>query len=424
MRILDNIADHDSEAGFLASCTKGEATPLVEAYDRVRDDFFTTTRHQLIWETLKQIDVDECDELRVLQQMGQAKMDEAGGRDAVWSVLHSVDTSIHFKGYLESIEKHAKLRQLRQASLETIEAINDDQDPDLLTEKLDAALLKLRTDDQDNCLTAKEVLEAGLADIEARAAGKSQGVLSGIHEFDTITKGLKANELAVLAARPSVGKTAFALTYALNASIRQNQTTVFFSLEMNASSLGTRLIASEGRMDIEYLLSGLATPVQLSTLSRAKEDIAKASLYVVDRAFISVAQMRARCRLIKQQQGLGLVIIDYCQLVQPADRKLPREQQIAQISRDLKALAKDLEVPVVLLAQLNREADSMEPKLSMLRESGALEQDADQVYFLHRPEKENRSRIDIIVAKNRNGRCGHVETEFCGATQTFTEVRT
>tara|TARA_R100000808_G_C2148833_1_gene157057 strand:+ start:421 stop:1695 length:1275 start_codon:yes stop_codon:yes gene_type:complete len=423
MNLTDNIADTDAEAGFLASCTKGEPTPLIEGLEKVRTTYFTTTRHRLIWETLQRINVDEADELTVLLAMPSADLVDAGGREAVMEVLNSTETSVHWARYLASMEKQAKLRQLRQASLETLEAIAEDPDPDDLTEKLDATLLELRHEDTETFLTGKEVLEAGLADIEARAAGRSPGIKCGIPAFDQITQGLRPNELAVLAARPSVGKTAFALTYALEASIRQQQPTIFFSLEMNAASLGTRLLAAQASVDIANMLCRTESPVQLSAIARAKEEIAKAPLWVEDRAFITVAQMRARCRVLRQQYGLGLVIIDYCQLVQPADRKVPREQQIAQISRDLKALAKDLAVPVILLAQLNREADNTEPKLSMLRESGALEQDADQVYFLHRPEPDDRRRIDAIVAKNRNGRCGTVQTEFVGEIQRFTEVR-
>ena len=192
MNLTDNIADHEADAGFLASCTKGESAPLVEALEKVRDCYFTTTRHRLIWETLKRIDVDEADELTVLLTMPAADLEDCGGREAVMEVLNSTETSIQWKRYLASLEKHAKLRQLRRAGMETLEAIADDPEPDELVEKLDATLLELRHEDAETFLPASQVLSAGLAEIEARAAGQSPGIQCGIPAFDAMREGTEA----------------------------------------------------------------------------------------------------------------------------------------------------------------------------------------------------------------------------------------
>jgi replicative DNA helicase len=265
--------------------------------------------------------------------------------------------------------------------------------------------------------------------IEALSKGGKSitGVPSGFGDLDEITSGFQPSDLVIVAARPAMGKTAFCLGLAQHAAIEHNIPIALFSLEMSKESLVQRLLTSEARIDAQRLRKGLLRDDDFPRLARAAGILSSAPIYIDDSAGISLLEMRSRARRLKVDSGVGMIIVDYLQLIQGPARSENRQQEISQISRSLKALAKELSVPVIALSQLSRApeqrtGESKRPQLSDLRESGAIEQDADLVMFIYRPEvyegltdKDGNSlegRSEIIVGKQRNGPTGTVNLYF------------
>jgi replicative DNA helicase len=260
------------------------------------------------------------------------------------------------------------------------------------------------------------------------------GLSTGLQCIDDTTEGLKGGEVWVLAARPSLGKTSLACQVGMHCAMpkpsgEKPPATIIFSLEMPADHLAARLISSHSDVSLKRLRDGMAGDVGRSRYEQSKKVIAKSSLYIEDATDLTVAQMKAICRKYEREHKLGVVVIDYLQLVNPADRRMSREQQISQMTRDIKKMAKELRVPIVLLAQLNRKSETEErdPRPSDLRDGGSIEQDADVVLFLVNRNKDcgahtATQEVDIIVAKNRNGRSGErMAMRFTGPTYRFDE---
>jgi replicative DNA helicase len=259
-------------------------------------------------------------------------------------------------------------------------------------------------------------------DYLSQQKGTITGIPSGFHDLDKMTSGFQRSDLIIVAARPSVGKTAFALNIAQNVGVRAGETVAIFSLEMSATQLVQRIICAEGNIDASKMRSGrLDTEEDWHKLTMAMSTLAEANIFIDDSATITVADIRAKCRRLKVEKGLGLIVIDYLQLIQGRGKSGEnRQQEVSEISRTLKAIARELEVPVIALSQLSRGVEQRQdkrPMMSDLRESGSIEQDADIVAFLYRDdyydqESEKKNRIEIIIAKQRNGPVGTVELGF------------
>jgi replicative DNA helicase len=261
--------------------------------------------------------------------------------------------------------------------------------------------------------------------IDARLEhGEGVGVPSGFHDLDNMTGGLHGSEFIILAARPSMGKTALAMNMAEHAAIEANVPTLFVSLEMAKVELAQRMLCSQGRIDANKFRSGFMSAEDRQKLIEASAKLGKAQMFIDDTPARTCTEIAACARRIKRKQGLGLIVIDYLQLIQPDDPRDPRQEQVAKMARRLKGIARELKVPILCLAQLNRQADTGKeghrPKLSQLRESGAIEQDADVVMFIHREEYYCDSReeaqekgicgqADLIIAKQRNGPTGDIK---------------
>jgi len=261
------------------------------------------------------------------------------------------------------------------------------------------------------------------------------GVPSGFTSLDRKTSGWQGSDLIIVAARPSMGKTAFCLNMARNAAVLQNTPVAFFSLEMSATQLATRLISSEAEISQMEMKAGKMEPHKVQQIITKSEILSDAPIYIDDTPAINIFQLRAKCRRMKRKHDLGLIIIDYLQLMSGMgndNRGMNREQEISRISRSLKTLAKELDVPVIALSQLSREVErrtNKRPMLSDLRESGAIEQDADQVIFLYRPEyygllededgNPTKGICEILIEKNRNGATGKVNLRFIGEFAKF-----
>ena len=251
--------------------------------------------------------------------------------------------------------------------------------------------------------------------------GEVTGIPTGFTELDKMTAGFQRNDLIIVAARPSVGKTAFSLNIAQNVATKTDENVAIFSLEMGADQLVMRMLCAEGNIDAQRLRTGSLTSDDWAKLTMAMGSLSNAGIYIDDTPGIKVNEIRAKCRRLKQEQGLGMILIDYLQLIQGSGKSGEnRQQEVSEISRTLKGIARELQVPVIALSQLSRGVESRQdkrPMMSDIRESGSIEQDADIVAFLYREdyydrETENKNTIEIIIAKQRNGSVGSVELAF------------
>lgn len=261
--------------------------------------------------------------------------------------------------------------------------------------------------------------------------GEITGVPTGFIELDRMTAGFQKNDLIIVAARPSVGKTAFALNIAQNVATKTDETVAIFSLEMGAEQLVMRMLCAEGNIDSQNLRTGSLTDDDWKKLTMAMGSLSNANIFIDDTPGIKITDIRSKCRRLKQEHGLGLVIIDYLQLIQGSGRSSEnRQQEVSEISRSLKALAREMEVPVIALSQLSRGVEQRQdkrPMMSDIRESGSIEQDADIVAFLYREdyydkETENKNIIEIIIAKQRNGPTGTIQLAFAKEYNKFVNL--
>jgi replicative DNA helicase len=282
-----------------------------------------------------------------------------------------------------------------------------------------------------------DVLMEAFTHIDARMEhGAGLGLPTGFTDLDNLTGGLHGSELVILAARPSMGKTALATNIAEHVAIESRATTLFVSLEMSRLELAQRMLCSQGRIDAGRFRKGMINADDRKKLVEASAKLGQAPLFVDDTASRTITEIAACARRLRRKEKLGLIVIDYLQLIEPDNARDPRQEQVAKIARRLKGLARELEIPVICLAQLNRQAEAGKennrPKLSHLRESGAIEQDADVVMFIHREEyylapddpkkKEVQSQADLIVAKQRNGPTGDLKLAFFNKYTRFEDL--
>jgi replicative DNA helicase len=280
---------------------------------------------------------------------------------------------------------------------------------------------------KEGFLPVRKILMDTFKLIESYSKGEIVGVPSGFKDLDGFTSGFQKTDLIILAGRPGMGKTAFALNILASAAIDHRKTAAFFSLEMGREQLVQRVLCSQARVNMHLLRTGKLPQRDLPKLSLAAEPISQAKIFIDDHPSLNILELRAKCRRLKAQEGLDLVMIDYLQLMTGVGRQENRQQEISQISRGLKALAKELEIPVMALSQLNRSVEQRgadaEPKLSDLRESGAIEQDADLVMFIYREELYNKEaekgKAEVILAKQRNGPTGKVPLSFMSDYASF-----
>ena len=262
--------------------------------------------------------------------------------------------------------------------------------------------------------------------------GDITGIPSGFRDLDRLTSGFQRNDLIIVAARPSVGKTAFALNIAQNVAVNTDENVAIFSLEMGADQLVSRMLCAEGNIDAQRLRTGKLEGDDWGKLTMAMGSLSNSGIFIDDSAGIRVSEIRSKCRRLKQEHGLGMIVIDYLQLISGSSARMSenRQQEVSEISRSLKALARELNIPVIALSQLSRGVESRQdkrPMMSDLRESGSIEQDADIVGFLYRDdyydqETEKQNIIEIIISKQRNGPVGTVELAFVKEYNKFVDL--
>jgi replicative DNA helicase len=391
------------------------------------DDFYDDAHRRLFGHLVAMHNEGRKIDVTLLAErlLAHSDMERIGGAAYLSEILRSVPTAAHAVYYAEIVRAKSTLRALIHTSTETLrDAYDESSDPRELLGRAEQRVFSI-LDDRGGGQFEKidSVLTKSLDRMKARIDRKNEpgGIETGFRDFDTLTGGLHAGELVILAARPSMGKTAMALNIAEHVGLNVNVPVLFVSLEMSAIELADRMLCSLARVNGQRLRNGTISVDDQRQIVEKVNLLANAALFVDDSPNRTVTEVAAAARRLKRRDGLGLIAIDYLQLIEPDNQRDPRQEQVAKIARRLKGLARELEVPVLCLAQLNRQAEVSKdnrPRLSHLRESGAIEQDADVVMFVHREEyyasnDDDRQRLsgqaELIVAKQRNGPIGDVK---------------
>ena len=429
----------DAEQAVLAAMLM-DADAVARVVETVDDGMFYREGHRRIYRAMTALTergeiVDPLTLANELERRGE--LEASGGKDYIGFLVDAVPTSANVEYHARIVREKALYRRLIEVSTSIVSEAFEGRLP--AAELLDDAEHKIFQVSQQRgsqgFTRIKELLWPTMERIEAlQRGGKTvTGVPSGFKDLDEMTSGFQAADLVIVAARPSMGKTALTLNIAQHAAIEHNVPVAFFSLEMSKESLVQRMLTSEARIDAQRLRKGMLRDDDFPRLARAAGILSSAPVYIDDTPGITLLEMRSKARRLKADSGIGMVIVDYLQLMQGPPNIESRQQEVSQISRGLKALAKELSVPVVALSQLSRAPDQRagdhRPQLSDLRESGAIEQDADLIMFIFRQEvydgptdKDGNSlegRAEIIVGKQRNGPIGIVNVFFHKAYTRF-----
>ncbi len=410
-----------------------DADAIVKAIELLDDTMFYREGNRRLWRTMIRLweRGDVIDAVTLGEELKNAgDLDAVGGMVYVAQLMDAVPTAANVEYHARIVREKAVLRRLIEAATSIIQDTYANQGE--VEEILDQAEQKIfqiaQTNDRKGFVWIKELLWPAMEQIELLSENSSAitGVPTGFVDLDEMTAGFQKGDLVIVAARPSMGKTAFTLNIAQFAAITANKPVAFFSLEMSKESLVQRMLTSEARVDAGRVRTGRLRDDDFPRLAQAAGLLNTAPIYIDDTPAISILEMRAKGRRLKSDRpDLAMIVVDYLQLMTGGGKTENRQQEVSEISRGLKALAKELEVPVVALSQLSRAVESRpdkRPMMSDLRESGAIEQDADVIMFLYRPEyyhgptdKEGNSlegRAEVIIGKQRNGATGTVSLMF------------
>lgn len=410
---------------------------LILVGDFIKAEDFYFRNHEIIYDAMVDLydRATPIDTVTVHQYLSDKNLlDEAGGAVYLADLGNNVPFLENIEHYGRIIEEKSILRKLIQAAT-TIAQTGYSGDNEV-AEILDSAERKIFEVSQRKIGKAfaqiKDVLPETVDRIEklSKERGKVTGIATGYSELDRMTSGFQKSDLIILAARPSVGKTAFALNIAQNIGVHTEETVAIFSLEMSKEQLVQRMLSAESHVDSQRLRTGQLLDDEWPRLTQGMSQLSKAKIFIDDSAMMTVMEMRAKLRRLQSEHGLGIVIIDYLQLMHSHRRSENRQQEISEISRGLKALARELNVPVIALSQLSRSIEqrsNKKPLLSDIRESGSIEQDADIVGFLSREdyqndEAEENKIIEVIIAKHRNGPIGEVQLLFLKEINRFVNL--
>ncbi len=423
----------DAEQAVLSAMLMDQDAVL-RAAEHLDDTMFYAERHRRIFRSMVAIAErgGVVDPLTLADELSRrGELEGAGGKEYLGFLVDAVPTAANIEYHAQIVREKALLRRLIEVSTTVVTEAFEGRitASDLLDEAESKIFQVSQQRSQQSFTRIKELLWPTMERIEAlQRGGKTiTGVASGFNDLDELTSGFQPADLVIVAARPSMGKTAFTLNLAQHAAIEHNIPIAFFSLEMSKESLVQRMLTSEARIDAQRLRKGMLRDDDFPRLARAAGILSSAPVWIDDTPGITLLEMRSKARRLKADAGVGLVVVDYLQLMSGPINSESRQQEVSQISRGLKALATELSVPVVALSQLSRApeqrtGDNKRPQLSDLRESGAIEQDADLIMFLFRQEyydgpvdKDGNSlegKAEVIVAKQRNGPTGMVNLHF------------
>ena len=436
---LGKVPPHDIEAeqAVLGSMLT-DKDAVASSIETLKEDSFYREDNKAIYEAILNLynraePIDIITVKSELETMG--KFEQIGGLEYLAELPDKVPTTSNVQKYIKIVEEKATLRTLIKTANEIIESGYDPtEDVEDIMENAEKKIFNImQNKNQKGYTPIKDVLVESFTELEELYNRKQHitGVPTGFTELDYKTAGLHGSDLILIAARPAMGKSAFALNIATNAAIKAKVPTVIFSLEMSKEQMVNRIMCSEAMVDSNKVRTGKLEEEDWVKLAGTIGTLSEAEIYIDDTPGISVMEIRAKCRKLKLEKNIGLVVIDYLQLIQGSNkRNSSREQEISEISRSLKILAKEIGVPVVALSQLSRAVEQRpdhRPMLSDLRESGAIEQDADIVMFLYRDEYYNQDTdkkgiAEVILAKHRGGSTGTVELLWLGSYTKFVNL--
>ncbi len=436
---LGKVPPHDLEAeqAILGSMLT-DKDAVISAIEVLREEDFYREDNKAIYEAIFNLynraePVDIITVKSELESMG--KFEQVGGLEYLAELPEKVPTTANAMKYIKIVEEKSTLRRLIRTANEIIDLGYDQtEDVEDIMEGAEKKIFNIMQEkNQKGYSPLKDVLVESFTQLEELYNKKQHvtGVPTGFAELDYKTAGLHGSELILIAARPAMGKTAFALNIATNAAVRANVPVAVFSLEMSKEQLVNRILCSEAMVDSNKVRTGKLEEDDWVKLAGAIGPLSEAEIYIDDTPGINVTEIRAKCRKLKLEKNIGMVVIDYLQLVQGSNKRNgSREQEISEISRSLKILAKELNVPVIALSQLSRAAEQRpdhRPMLSDLRESGAIEQDADIVTFLYRDDyynkdSEKKDIAEVIIAKHRGGSTGTIELLWLGSYTKFVNL--
>lgn len=433
-KLFEKVPPHNLEAerAVLGDCLL-DADALTLAVDTLRSDDFYDAVHRLIFEIICEMSSKSkaVDPLTIMEELSKkGLLESVGGQAFIAELVDAVPTTANVEHHIRIVKDKAVHRRLIQVGTEIAKmGYAEDRELEEILDDAERAVFEV-TQSGNKAFFRKisDVLAPTFKDIEERfhsPAAKVNGVPSGFDDFERITGGFQPGSLNILAARPSMGKTAFALGIALNAAVEHSIPVLMFSLEMSAEQLVLRMLGARARINIHDLKTGVFHENSWHDLAEAAGELSSAPIFIDDSSVLSTLELRARSRRFKSQyvkDGLGLIIVDYLQLMHFPKRIESKQQEVAEISRSLKAVARELDMPVIALSQLSRaveQRNEKRPQLSDLRDSGAIEQDADLVILLYRPgyyetpggETEDPT-AEVIIAKHRNGPTGTVSLIF------------
>ena len=429
--------DEDAEQAVLGSMlTDNDA--VMAAVEVLKEDAFYREDNKIIYQAIlnlysKSEPIDIITLKDELESMG--KFEQVGGFEYLASLPDKVPTTANVQKYIKIVEEKSVLRNLIKTANEIIElGYNPTEDVEDIMDGAEKKIFDIMQSKNTKSYTPiKDVLVESFTNLEKLYNQKQHvtGVPTQFYDLDDKTAGLHGSELILVAARPAMGKTAFALNIATNAALRANVPVAIFSLEMSKDQLVNRMLCSEAMVDSNKVRTGKLDEEDWTKLAEAIGPLSEAGVYIDDTPGISVMEIRTKCRKLKMEKNIGLVVIDYLQLISGSNKRNgSREQEISEISRSLKVLAKELNVPVIALSQLSRaveQRDDHRPMLSDLRESGAIEQDADIVMFLYRDDYYNKESAEkdiaeVIIAKQRGGSTGTVKLYRMGNYTKFVNI--
>ncbi|MHB8908839.1 MAG: replicative DNA helicase [Syntrophales bacterium] len=391
-------------------------------------DFYSEAHRKIFSSIIDLSDRNEPCDLITLSNIlkDQKRIEQVGGTAYLASLVDNVSSAVNIGYYAKIIKEKSILRRLIGTATEILNKTYDStMDVDSVLDEAEHAIFEISENKvRPSFYPMRDIIKDSFKAIERLYANKElvTGVSTGFDKIDDMTSGLQRSDLIIIAGRPSMGKTAFALNIAQHAALELGIPVAVFSLEMSKEQLATRMLAAEARVDSQRLRKGFLGETDWPKLTTAAGRLSEAPIYIDDTPAITVIEMKAKSRRLKAEAGLGLIVLDYLQLMRGSMYKDSREQEISEISRSLKGLAKELSVPVIALSQLNRKVEdrtSRRPQMADLRESGAIEQDADVIAFIYRDEVYNRSDdnpekgiAEIIIGKQRNGPTGTIKLAF------------
>ncbi len=435
---LGKVPPHDIEAeqAVIGSMLTDQEA-VYAAIERLKpEDFYREDNKQIYTAILNIYNKAEPIDIITLKSelSSMGKLDAVGGLEYIVELPEKVPTTANVDRYIKIVEEKSLLRNLIRAANEILSSgYAQEDDVENIVDHAEKKIFDvMQKKSQKGYTTIKDVLVESFTKLEELYNQKEHitGVPTGFAELDKKTAGLHGSELILIAARPAMGKSAFALNIGSYAATRANVPVAIFSLEMSKEQVGNRILCSEALVDSNNVRTGELNDEELGKLAETSGELSQAPIYIDDTPGISVMEIRAKCRKLKLEKNIGLVIIDYLQLIQGSGKTSSREQEIAEISRSLKILAKEIEVPVIALSQLSRAVEARpdhRPMLSDLRESGSIEQDADIVMFLYRDDyynedSEKKNIAEVIIAKQRAGSTGTVELAWLGKYTKFANL--